>query len=133
MNRSSAIIFSLLFLLANGAYGFSCPCCCMMAVSSSMRCADEGSAIVDSSCNDENPCNDCGCNKLLSFRCGEKFKPLRFSAFESVRPASHIFALPVVVTDVPEFTQNFHSVHGRTHSFPLNFTDLFEKNCSFLS
>jgi hypothetical protein len=133
MNRASAIIFSLLFLWANGAYGYSVPCCCTMAVSSSTRCADEGAAVSDSSCNNEGPCNDCGCNRLLSFRCGEEFKPLGLSDRESVRPGSQIIALPVVVTDVPEFTQNFRSVRGRTHSFPLNLTDLFVQTCSFLS
>jgi hypothetical protein len=133
MNRTSAIILSLLLLWANGAYGFSRPCCCTSAIGISVGCADEGTAISGSWCDHEGACNGCGCTIRSSFRCVGEFEPLRFSAFESVRPGSQIFALPAAVIDFPEFMQNFRSIPGRTHSFPSNLTDLFLQTCSFLS
>ena len=133
MNRVSAIILSLMLIWANGAYGFSSPCCCTIAIGSSMRCAAEGTTIRDSSCDHEGSCGHCGCTSGSSFRCVGEFEPLRFFASESVHPGSQIFAPPVIALDIPEFVQNSRSVRGQTHSFLLNLTDLFLQTCSFLS
>lgn len=133
MNRASAMIFSLLFLWANGAYGFSGPCCCTIETGGSMRYAEDGVTIRGASCDHEGPCNDCGCKSHSSFRCVGEFEPLRSAAFESVRPEPQIFVLPLAVTDVAEFMQNFRSGRGRTRSFHLILIDLFLQTCSFLS